>query len=195
VIYLSFGACHLLFPVHPIWVYVMIMCRDGALNMYPAYISIGSNMGQRMVNCRRGIDSLVTDGQSVLAATSAFYRTSPVDYMDQEWFVNAVVKIETALEPIDLLDLLGNIEKVAGRVRNPIRFGPRVLDMDIILYADYVMESERLTIPHPRMHKRRFVLQPICDIDATIKHPILGQDMRTLLDRLGDEDQKVVEIK
>ena len=163
--------------------------------MNPAYISVGSNMGERMANCRRGIDSLVAGGHSFLAATSAFYRTSPVDYLDQDWFVNAVVKIETALEPLDLLDLLGNIEKTVGRVQNSIRFGPRVLDMDIILYAEQVIETDRLTIPHPRMHKRRFVLQPICDIDATIKHPVLGQDMQMLLDCLGDDDQKVREIK
>ena len=152
-------------------------------------------MGDRMANCRHGIEGLVADGYSILTATSAFYRTSPVDYLDQDWFVNAVVQIETSMEPFDLLDLLGNIEKAVGRVQNPIRFGPRVLDMDIILYADHVIETDRLTIPHPRMHKRRFVLQPICDIDATIKHPIFGQDMRMLLDRLGDDDQKVLEIK
>jgi len=127
--------------------------------------------------------------------TSAFYKTSPVDYSEQDWFVNAVVKIETALKPFELLDLLGSIEKAVGRVQNPIRFGPRVLDMDIILYADYVIETDRLIIPHPRMHKRRFVLQPICDIDATIKHPVLGQDVRILLDSLGDDKQKVLEIK
>ena len=167
----------------------------GALTMNPAYISIGSNMGNRMANCRGGIKSLHADGHSVLSATSAFYRTSPVDYLDQGWFVNAVVKIETTLEPFDLLDLLGSIEKAMGRVKNPIRFGPRVLDMDIILYADHVIETDRLTIPHPRMHKRRFVLRPICDIDATIIHPILGQDMQMLLDNLGDDDQKVLEIK
>ncbi len=163
--------------------------------MNPAYISVGSNMGERMANCRRGIDGLVADGHSVLAATSAFYRTSPVDYLDQDWFVNAVVKIETDLEPLELLDLLGSIEKAVGRVHNPVRFGPRVLDMDIILYADHVIETDRLTIPHPRMHKRRFVLQPICDIDATIKHPVLDQDMRMLLDCLGDDDQEILEIK
>ena len=163
--------------------------------MNPAYISIGSNMGQRKANCHRGIAAVVADGHSELVATSAFYKTSPVDYLEQDWFVNAVVKIETVLTPIDLLDLLGNIEKSVGRVQNPIRFGPRVLDMDIILYADQVIETDRLIIPHPRMHKRRFVLQPICDIDATIKHPVLGQDMRTLLDSLGDDDQKVLEIK
>jgi len=167
---------------------------DG-LTMKPAFISVGANMGQRMANCRRGIDELLADGHSVLVATSAFYKTSPVDFLDQEWFVNAVVKIETTLEPFALLDLLGRIEKVVGRVRNPIRFGPRVLDMDIIFYADQVIDTDRLTIPHPRMHKRRFVLQPICDIDATILHPIFGQDMRTLLDRLGDDDQKILEIK
>jgi len=163
--------------------------------MLPAYISIGSNMGERLANCQRGIEGLVADGHSVLVGTSAFYKTSPVDYSEQDWFVNAVVKIETALKPFELLDLLGSIEKAVGRVQNPIRFGPRVLDMDIILYADYVIETDRLIIPHPRMHKRRFVLQPICDIDATIKHPVLGQDVRILLDSLGDDKQKVLEIK
>ncbi len=163
--------------------------------MNPAYISIGSNMGERIENCRFGIEALLADGLSILLATSSFYRTSPMDYLDQDWFVNAVVKIETSLDPFELLDLLGKIEQSAGRVASAIRFGPRVLDLDIIFFADQIIETDQLVIPHPRMHKRRFVLRPICDIDATINHPVLGRNMRMLLDGLEDDDQKVLEIK
>jgi len=162
--------------------------------MIPAYISIGSNMGERLDNCRRGIDGLLADGRSCLLAASPFYRTSPVDYVDQDWFVNAVVKIETELDPFELLDSLGRIEKAAGRVAHAIRFGPRVLDLDIIFFADQIIETDNLIIPHPRMHKRRFVLKPICDIDPSIKHPLLGKEMRSLLAGLQDDEQRVLKI-
>ena len=165
------------------------------MTMHPAFISVGSNLGERIENCRRGIQGLLADGRSALTASSHFYQTSPVDYLDQDWFVNAVVKIETQLDPHALLDTLGRIEKAVGREVNPVRFGPRVLDLDIIFFADQVIQTDKLRIPHPRMHKRRFVLKPICDIDPTMRHPLLGKDMRSLLDGLQDAEQKVLEIK
>ena len=106
--------------------------------------------------------------------------------MDQDWFVNAVAMIGTTLPPFDLLEELRSIETKAGRVRDAIRFGPRILDLDIILYGDVILESPGLIIPHPRMHKRRFVLKPICDIDRKMIHPVLEQDMESLLNLLDD---------
>ncbi|CAB1085685.1 2-amino-4-hydroxy-6-hydroxymethyldihydropteridinepyrophosphokinase (EC [Olavius algarvensis Delta 1 endosymbiont] len=160
-----------------------------------AYLSVGSNLGNKLENCRNGIADLARSPDVRLIDQSPVYRTEPVDYLDQGWFVNYAVKIETTLEPHALLDLLKSIEQAVGRVPHGVRFGPRVLDLDIILYDDVVQNDAGLTIPHPRMHKRRFVLKPICDIDPDINHPVLQQTMRDLLDNLAEEGQEIVEYK
>ncbi len=160
-----------------------------------AYISVGSNLGDKLENCQRGIKALAEAGTSRVLAQSRIYATEPVDYEDQDWFINAMVKLETSHDPYALLNQIESIQRAAGRLKDPIRFGPRILDLDIILYEDYIIDSERLVIPHPRMHKRRFVLKPICDIDPFIIHPVLKKEMQFLLERLGDEKQKVFEFK
>lgn len=158
------------------------------------FISVGSNLGDKLDNCLKGIDALSESGESKLLATSRFFRTSPVDYVEQDWFVNAAVKIATRLAPLELLDQLAAIQQRMGRKADAIRFGPRVLDLDILIYDDRVIRTSRLEIPHPRMHKRAFVLQPICDIDPTIIHPVLGQTVGDLLDHLNDDDQRVIPL-
>lgn len=157
-----------------------------------AYISVGSNLGDPLDNCRRGIDGLCDGKDIVLAGRSPFYRTEPVDYVDQDWFVNAVIKIVTHLAPHDLLARTQQVQHKFGRKGNGVRFGPRVLDLDIIFYQDLVLESDDLTIPHPRMHKRRFVLQPICDIDPTIVHPVLGSNVQTMLNQVVAQGQNII---
>ena len=161
---------------------------------HQVFISVGSNLGDKLENCLGGIDALTAPGLARLAAVSRFYRTSPVDYTDQDWFVNAAVKIETDLDPQSLLDRMMTIQRQLGRKRDAIRFGPRLLDLDILLYDDRTMATQRLEIPHPRMHKRAFVLQPICDIDATVVHPVLGRTIGALRDALDDETQAVVPL-
>jgi 2-amino-4-hydroxy-6-hydroxymethyldihydropteridine diphosphokinase len=163
--------------------------------LHIAYISVGSNMGDRLQNCRKGIAALTKADNSRILAQSRIYKTEPVDYEDQNWFVNMVVKLETALDPFKLLDHIKHIQRAAGRLKDSIRFGPRILDLDIILYDDRIIESERLVVPHPRMHKRRFVLKPICDIDPAVIHPVLKKEMQILLEELGAEEQKVFEYK
>lgn len=165
------------------------------LNTHIAYLSVGSNLGHKLENCRNGVASLARCPDIRLIDQSPIYRTEPVDYQDQDWFVNYALKIETELDPLALLKLLKSIEQEAGRVPHAIRFGPRVLDLDIILYDDIVQNDARLTIPHPRMHKRRFVLKPICDIDPDINHPVLQQKLRYLLENLADTGQGIVEYK
>jgi 2-amino-4-hydroxy-6-hydroxymethyldihydropteridine diphosphokinase len=160
-----------------------------------AYISVGSNIGNKLVNCQEGIRALSEAGHSSILAQSRFYVTEPVDYEDQDWFINAIVKLKTAHDPFQLLDQIESIQHAAGRKINTIRFGPRILDLDIILYNDIIINSERLVVPHPRMHKRRFVLKPICDIDPAIIHPVLKKEMRFLLQRLGHDTQKVFEYR
>jgi 2-amino-4-hydroxy-6-hydroxymethyldihydropteridine diphosphokinase len=163
--------------------------------MHRVFVSVGSNLGDKIENCQKGINGLLVDGRSVLVGTSSFYRTSPVDYKDQDWFVNLVVKIKTALNPFDLLEEIKGIEKAMGRKTDTVRFGPRVLDLDIIFFDDQVIQTDALEIPHPRMHKRRFVLKPICDIEPTMMHPLLGKDMQSLLGGLQDSEQRVMEIQ
>jgi 2-amino-4-hydroxy-6-hydroxymethyldihydropteridine diphosphokinase len=159
-----------------------------------AYISVGSNMGDKLGNCRAGIDQLLESSAHTPVGQAPYYRTAPVDYLDQDWFVNSVVKIRTRNTPLELLSQLQSIEARAGRTRSTVRFGPRVLDMDILLFDDLVLDASELVIPHPRMHRRRFVLQPICDIDPEVVHPVLNRKMRDLLDRLDDENQKLETI-
>jgi 2-amino-4-hydroxy-6-hydroxymethyldihydropteridine diphosphokinase len=160
-----------------------------------AYISVGSNLGHKLANCRQGIATLTRLADTRLIDQSRIYRTEPVDYLDQDWFVNYVVKIETALDPLPLLDTIKSTERAAGRVGDTIRFGPRVLDLDIILYDDAVLDDSRLTIPHPRMHKRRFVLKPICDIAPDMNHPVLQRTMLFLLENLDEQGQRITEYR
>ena len=159
------------------------------------YISVGSNIGDKLENCQRGIKALTETGTSRVLVQSRIYTTEPVDYEDQDWFINMMVKFETSHDPYQLLDQIEFIQRAAGRIKDAIRFGPRILDMDIILYDDRIIDSERLVVPHPRMHKRRFVLKPICDIDPSIIHPVLKKEMHFLLERLGEDQQKVFEYK
>ena len=163
------------------------------MEFHTAYVGAGSNIGNKLLKCKNGIAALTEAKKTVLKDWSRFYKTEPVDYKDQDWFVNLVVKIETTLDPFQLLNELKSIERDTGRVYDPIRFGPRILDLDIILYDDLVKNSSGLVVPHPRMHKRRFVLKPICDIDPKIVHPVLKKDMQYLLDILDEKEQGIIE--
>jgi len=155
------------------------------------YVSVGSNLGDRLKNCRDGIAALTAAGDVELEKQSPFYQTEPVDFKDQDWFVNCAVRISTGIDPLKLLKRLKRIETDAGGREKTIRFGPRILDLDIIFYDDRVIHSPELTIPHPRMHKRHFVLKPICDIDPDIVHPVLKESLFELLTRLDTKNQRI----
>ena len=165
------------------------------MKVHTVYIGAGSNIGNKLVNCKNGIIALSRNQNTQIKEWSRFYKTEPVDYEDQDWFVNVVVKIETTLDPFHLLKILKSIERDIGRIDDPVRFGPRILDLDILLFDDFVTNSSGLIIPHPRMHKRRFVLKPICDIDPAIVHPVLKKEMRYLLSVLDDNEQRIIEYK
>lgn len=160
-------------------------------NVHSVYVALGSNLGNKRAFCRSGLDALAAAGCR-LKALSRYYLTAPVDYLDQGWFLNAAVKIETRLPPERLLCLLQRIQSSAGRDGEGVRFGPRTLDLDIIFYGDLILKTEALEIPHPRMHKRRFVLRPLCDIEPAFIHPLLGKNIRQLLDELNDPDQRIM---
>ena len=158
------------------------------------YICIGSNLGDKGKNCRNGIDRLADCDHIDLIQSSRIYRTDPVDYLDQDWFINQVIHVATRLDPFQLLDCLKRIEQAAGRGNDAIRFGPRILDMDIIFYADRIMSDQRLILPHPRMHLRRFVLQPLCDIAPGLIHPVLRVPVHHLLANLNDSPSGVYPV-
>jgi 2-amino-4-hydroxy-6-hydroxymethyldihydropteridine diphosphokinase len=162
---------------------------------HTAWLSVGSNMGDKLANCLKGIAAVNTmDGCRVMDV-SRFFRTSPVDYLEQDWFVNAAVRMVTRLEPLDLLDRLVTIQNEMGRKKDAIRFGPRVLDLDILLFDQRIVQMPRLEIPHPRMHKRAFVLVPICDINPAVNHPVTGETAARLLERLDDDAQQVIPLE
>lgn len=158
---------------------------------HTAYISIGSNVGDCAKNCNNGMAAIAATDGIELIARSKLFLTEPVDYLDQPWFINAMVKISTSLEPLDLLAALKGIEREAGRKEQQVRFGPRVLDLDILFYEDRVINSAALVLPHPRMHKRHFVLRPFCDIDPTVEHPVYKKNIQQLFDMLDERGQKV----
>ena len=163
--------------------------RPGS-SQHLAYISVGSNLGDKLENCRRGVQALV-DHNTIIKVQSPIYQTEPVDYTDQDWFINYVVQLETELDPYQLLDRIQTIQREAGRIHDKIRFGPRILDLDIIFYDEAVINSSRLIIPHPRMHERRFVLKPLCDIDPTLIHPVLKLDVQSMLSTLDEDQQRI----
>lgn len=130
---------------------------------HKAYIGLGSNMADPVAQVREALDELAHLPSSRLLAVSSLYRSAPVGKLDQPDFINAVALIETDLTPQDLLKSLLEIEHYHGRVRE-YRNGPRTLDLDILLYDDLQCNDAHLTLPHPRMHQRAFVLQPLCEI-------------------------------
>lgn len=162
---------------------------------HSAYISVGSNIGDKLVNCQNGIAALTLHHGTSIEEQSAFYKTEPVDFKDQDWFINAVVRISTDIEPVPLLKSLNSIQREAGRETDVIRFGPRILDLDIIFYDELVMNSPELVIPHPRMHERRFVLKPLCDINPGMIHPVFGKSVETMLNALDGKSQQVFKYK
>ncbi len=161
--------------------------------IHTAYIGAGSNLGDKFLNCKNGITALEKHQHTRIKKWSKFYQTEPVDYKHQDWFINGVVKIETDLDAFQLIKALKSIERDAGRSADTVRFGPRLLDMDILLFDNIVINSCGLTIPHPRMHKRRFVLKPMCDIAPTVVHPVLNKEMQHLLADLDEIEQRIIE--
>ena len=157
-----------------------------------AYIGVGSNLGDRAGNCLRGIDAIDRSMECCVEIYSPLYETEPVGYEDQGWFVNGAAKIRTYLDPAGLLARLRAIEREMGRKPTGIPFGPRVLDFDILLFEDFILKIEHLTIPHPEMHKRRFVLIPLADIAPDVVHPVLKKTILTLLANLKDDRKAVV---
>jgi 2-amino-4-hydroxy-6-hydroxymethyldihydropteridine diphosphokinase len=155
-----------------------------------AYLSLGSNLGDREAHLREAMTRLESTG-SVLAMSS-LYETEPVEFTEQGWFLNCAIKLETGRSPGELMAAILGIEQEMGR-RRVQKKGPRSIDIDILLFDQIVVESTELTIPHPAMHQRRFVLEPLAEIAPELIHPIFKKTIRELRDELlpGQEVRKL----
>jgi 2-amino-4-hydroxy-6-hydroxymethyldihydropteridine diphosphokinase len=153
-----------------------------------AYLSLGSNLGDRAANLRACITCLVSAGR--VTNVSSLYETEPMELREQPWFVNCVVELETQLGPQELLAAIQKVEAELGRTRETPK-GPRTIDIDVLLIDSVVIEEPDLQVPHPTMHKRRFVLEPLAEIAPELWHPVLKKAARELLQDLGSENQVV----
>ena len=153
------------------------------------YLSLGSNLGDREGRLREAITRLESVGQVV--AFSSFYETEPVEFTSQPWFLNCAVALETSMMPRQLMAALLRIER-AMRRRRIQKKGPRSIDIDILLFGDAIVDVPDLTIPHPAMHRRRFVLEPLAEIAPEVLHPLLKKTIRELREALpaGQEVRK-----
>jgi 2-amino-4-hydroxy-6-hydroxymethyldihydropteridine diphosphokinase len=159
------------------------------------YLSLGSNEGDRIANLRAAIQALATIGQ--VTAVSSFYETEPVEYTQQPWFVNCAIALNTDKTPQQLLSAILQLERELGRRRSPKQLkGPRLIDIDILLFGAAIIDTADLQIPHPAMHQRRFVLQPLAEIAPGQLHPIVKRTVRELRDALppGQEVSKLQEF-
>ena len=153
-------------------------------------LSLGSNIGDRAANLQSAIEELSRFGK--VAAVSSFYETEPVEFTKQPWFLNCAVSLDTEKTPGQLLRALLEIERTMGRLRTQQK-GPRKIDIDILLFGDSSVNTATLTIPHPAMHERRFVLEPLAEIAPNARHPLLNKTVRELRDSLppGQEVRRV----
>jgi 2-amino-4-hydroxy-6-hydroxymethyldihydropteridine diphosphokinase len=145
------------------------------------YLSLGSNVGERETNLKTALDRLGNLGE--VEAASSFYETEPVEFTAQPWFLNCVAKLSTEKMPRQLLKGVLEIEKQMGRRRGRDK-GPRIIDIDILLFGDSVIATKGLTVPHPAMHARRFVLEPLAEIAPEARHPVLKRTVRELKNAL-----------
>ncbi|KGX85503.1 2-amino-4-hydroxy-6-hydroxymethyldihydropteridine diphosphokinase [Pontibacillus litoralis] len=156
-----------------------------------AFIALGSNIHPRQTFIERAIERLSSHEEIKNVRASAIYETVPVGYTNQDDFLNGVVKVETTLSPVDLLAYCQTIESTLGRERR-VRWGPRTIDLDILLYNQANMQTEKLTVPHPRMHERAFVLVPLNDIGSTVYLPNYDKTVQELLLSLPEDEVKGV---
>jgi 2-amino-4-hydroxy-6-hydroxymethyldihydropteridine diphosphokinase len=145
------------------------------------YLSLGSNVGDRAANLRTVIAGLA--GLGKVEAVSSFYETEPVEAPPQPWFLNCAVKLDTEKMPRQLLSSILGLEQSMGRQRKPGK-APRIIDIDVLIFGSSIVELPSLTVPHPRLHLRRFVLEPLAEIAPDLRHPVFKRTMRELRDAL-----------
>ena len=154
------------------------------------YIGVGSNLGDKLENCLKAIERVGNISGCRLIARSDFFRTEPVGVEGHDWYVNGVISIEADIPAHQLLNSLLAIEAGLGRERKK-KWDPRTIDLDILLFGQDIIDENNLTIPHPFMHSRKFVLVPMVQVRPDLIHPTLGETMTELLERLTEEDQEI----
>lgn len=152
------------------------------------YLSLGTNMGDRRANLDRALELLTAD-QIQVVQQSSVYETAPRDVVDQPWFLNLVVECEMNYSPDELMRGILQIEKEMGRDRSSaaVHRGPRLIDIDILLYDNLIIQTPQLTVPHPRMLERRFILEPLLELAPELKDPMTGRPLRSALTAVLDQ--------
>jgi len=158
--------------------------------METAFIGIGSNMGDPRGNCLDAIDRIGRIDDCRIISVSGLYLSEPVGIREQEWYMNCAVSVSTGLPARDLLNSLLGIEADMGRVRT-VKWGPRIIDLDILVFGQDIINNEVLNVPHPMMHIRRFVMVPMAEIAPELVHPALGKTMIELLREIPGKDQAI----
>jgi 2-amino-4-hydroxy-6-hydroxymethyldihydropteridine diphosphokinase len=163
----------------------------GVITPHQAFLSLGSNLGEKAENLKRAREELSLKGVQLQKATW-LYHTEPVDYEDQDWFLNQILQVGTPVEPRELLNFCLEVESDLGRERW-IPQGPRLIDIDILLYDRIILNLPDLQIPHPRMHLRRFILEPLVTLAPDVLHPVLRKTISVLLRECRDP-AKVIKL-
>lgn len=156
--------------------------------MARVFIGMGSNLGDREARLSDALEALDRIGGSRLVRASRLYETEPVGGPPQGPYLNGVAELQSTLSPLALLEALLAIESAAGRSRDGTQDGPRVLDLDLLLYDDLALETDRLVLPHPRLHLRAFVLEPLAELAGELVHPICDASLAELAERVRDPD-------
>lgn len=161
------------------------------MNGHVAWIGLGSNLGDRSTNLLEALQHLRE--RTRILRTSSIYETEPAYYTNQPRFLNMAAQVETKLGPVELFRFLKQIERRMGR-QESIRYGPRVIDLDLLLYEDLVLDTPELTIPHPRMAERPFVLVPLAEVSPEVRHPLLHQTIAELSAQLTVPEGTIVRV-
>lgn len=164
---------------------IILVWKSGEEEMPRAFLGIGGNIGNVRENIELALKLLQDKNNMKLLGISSYYETAPVGYEQQAWFLNIVVEIETKLAPYELLELCNKVEYMLKRERL-IRWGPRTIDIDILLYEGFESKEEKLIVPHPRMHERAFVIIPLLEISPDLS--IAGQSLKEISNKINNQE-------